>query len=91
MIGGKFYRCARSMCSDQIGRATFGANPLALPVTHHALSINSCLSSLHYCLVSDRRSAALNCEGVVPSHAKGCPHNAEVVGSSPTLATKSIV
>jgi len=36
MIGGKFYRCARSMCSDQIGRATFRAKPLALGLRFEA-------------------------------------------------------
>ena len=44
--------------------------PFALPVTNHTLFINSCLSSCTYCLVSDRRSAALNWEGVVPSHVR---------------------
>jgi hypothetical protein len=43
---------------------------LALPVTNHTLFINSCLSSCTHCLVSDRRSAALNWEGVVPSHVR---------------------
>ena len=50
--------------------AMFRPKPLALPMTKHTLFINSCLSSCTYCLVSDRRSAALNWEGVVPSHVR---------------------
>src|ERR1700679_768325 len=48
----------------------FGPNRSRRPVTNHTLFINSCLSSCTYCLVSDRRSAALNWEGVVPSHVR---------------------
>ena len=50
--------------------AMFRPKPLGLPMTNHTLFINSCLSSSTYCLVSDRRSAALNWEGVVPSHVR---------------------
>jgi len=50
--------------------AMFRPKPLALPATNHTLFINSCLSSCTYCLVSDRRSAAINWEGVVPSHVR---------------------
>jgi len=48
--------------------AMFRSKPPALPMTNHTLFINSCLSSCTYCVVSDRWSAALNWEGVVPSH-----------------------
>src|ERR1700733_1687137 len=37
---------------------------------NHTLFMISCPSSCTYCLVSDRRSAALNWEGVVPSHVR---------------------
>src|SRR6266478_2492509 len=50
--------------------AMFRPKPLELPVTNHTLFINSCLSSCTYCLVPDRRSAALDWEGVVPSHVR---------------------
>jgi hypothetical protein len=50
--------------------AKFWPKPLGLPMTNHTLFINACPCSRTYCLVSDRRSAALNWEGVVPSHVR---------------------
>ena len=48
--------------------AMFRPKPPALAVTNHTLFVNSRLSSCTYC--SDRRSAALNCKGVVPFHVR---------------------
>jgi len=68
---------ARAVCREIEARFT-NATPALYCVparedaeeTAEANIINSCLSSCTYCLVSDRRSAALNWEGVVPSHVR---------------------